>query len=259
MLELDWRLHDVDGVAFVAAVAESTAPTPRRVRIESRLDAPVQPPRRRGVPERGWDEGGYEGIVPPEGRLALGFACSGEPTEPPVEIVRDERADVEATDGSPITNLTGDFRTAIVEVENPSPTDVLRELGSPAPPRDAVSDSEPDPIPDSEPDAVSDPEPDSKPDPIPDRADEVPDPVAAWLADVATRVERAERLAESRELGIAADAVGATGGLVGIEELLAAVAADRAALRAVAHDAGALAERGAVVEEIPVDAYRRLS
>lgn len=286
MLELDWNLHDSDDVTLVAVVVESTAPTPRRVRIESRLEASVRPPRRRGVPEHGWTEDGYEGVVPAEGRLAMGFACLAGPTEPPVEIVEDERADVEPDDPQ-MTDTRTAIRTGVENLENPSPTDVLRELGPPAPPQDAVPDSEPattlprkthdttgasgDIVTGAGGDVVA---PggqggrsrrgernrriiDKGSDHV--ATDEVFAPVASWLACVESRVERIERLAESRELTAATDAVAATGGLVEVEELLATVAADRAALRTVARDAGALAERSAVVEEVPLDAYRRLS
>ena len=256
MLELDWRLHDADGVTLVAVVVENTAPTPRRVRIKSRLDAPVQPPRRRGLPERGWEKNGYEGLVPAGDRLGVGFACLAEPAEPPVEIVVDERADVDPPDSSTDPALGTDVRTGIAGLEDPSPTDVLCELGSPAPPRDAVPDSEP---------AAALPRNDDEVEPADQNSrdsratGEIPDPVATWLADVDARIEHAERLAGSRELTAAADAVVATGGLVGVEKLLVALAADRAALRAFARDAELLAERGDVLEDVPLDTYRRLS
>lgn len=309
MLELDWRLHDADGVTLVAVVVESTAPTPRRVRIESRLAGPVHPPRRRGHPERGWSGDGYEGLVPAEGRLTVGFASLAEPTEPPVEIVTDERVDAGAVDGPPITDAAPDGRTDLTDVWAPSPTDLLRELGSPAPPRDAVPDSEPVTVPPQEardetgpagdglgsadesgrdpdgtdsvaraPEApgstIRDPEAPDSTARDPEATDstasdlrdatvrisgEVPDPVACWLTCVDARVERAERLAEARELRAAADEVEAVGGLAGVEELLATLATDRTVLRAVARETEMLAERCDAAEAVPLDAYWRLS
>jgi hypothetical protein len=111
-----------DATVLVAAVVDSVAPTPRRFQLVSRLDGPLLPPRRRGLPEAGWTERGYEGVVPAEGRVALGFAAAGPPVEPPAEVVDCGRV---PSDG----DVPGD---------EPTPSELLRELGSPVPPRDAV-------------------------------------------------------------------------------------------------------------------------
>lgn len=290
MLELDWRVHDADGVTLVEVVVESEAPTPRRVRVESRLDGPVRPPRREGVPERGWDADGYEGIVPAGGRLAVGFASPTEPTEPPVELAADERPDAEL-DADPdagsgpadpmldalVASGTADPGTAACAplpsaetsaAGEPSPTDLLRALGSPAPPRDAVPRSgaiEGSSVgvaaAGSTRDAGSNdvaPDGTSSPASVANQ-ERVPAPVASWLAVVEARTRRAERLADARGLIDAADAVEAAGGLGAAADLVAALAADRAALRAVARDAETLARRCEAAEEVPLDAYRRLA
>lgn len=294
MLDLDWRVRETGDVALVAVVVESEAPTPRRVRVESRLDGPVRPPRRGGVPERGFDETGYEGVVPAGGRLAVGFASPADPVDPPVALVADERADARPDqEGAGTLVGTGPSETS------PSAADVLRELGSPAPPRDAVprpgasgavaagrpggvdapaaggdaiapgadspaarggatDDSTAAPADTSQ--APGDVVAGSRRD---DHAagggsEAVPAPVASWLADVAARVERAERLADARTLPAAADAVAATGGLAGVEDLVAALSADRAALLAVADRAETLAGR-CDAAEVPLAAYRELA
>jgi len=89
-----------------------------RVTVESRL-APVWPPRRDGVPIAGWSGKRFETAVPAGERVAVGFATPAEPADPPVEIVDHDRGAVSSADGA-------------------TPSDVLRALGDPSPPRDAV-------------------------------------------------------------------------------------------------------------------------
>jgi len=140
MLDLHWDVHELaerppaaerddppSTTSLVAAVVESDAPTARRVRVRSRFEGPVLPPRRRSVPEAGWCEDGFVGVVPAGGRLALGFAAGGPAVDPPVVLDDRGRAREDAERA----------REDDVE-EGPSPAELLRELGSPAPPRDAV-------------------------------------------------------------------------------------------------------------------------
>jgi hypothetical protein len=95
----------------VTAAAECT------VRVELAGDGPVWPPRRRGVPAAGWDPSGYEGRVAPGEPLAVGFATPGAvPDDDPVVLHR-------------IDEATTDSDAA----------DVVRRLGDPRPPRDAVA------------------------------------------------------------------------------------------------------------------------
>lgn len=126
MVALDWRQERTAGVTLVALYL--TAERERRVRVENRLDGPVWPPRRRGQPAAGWDEDGFEGIVEPGERLALGYATPARPAEPPAEIVADEPASAETAD----------------EAIEQTPAGVVRSLGDALVPRDAV------PVPDDE-------------------------------------------------------------------------------------------------------------
>jgi hypothetical protein len=186
MLECQWDVRTVDGpapatdeapasdtVTLVAAVVDNETPVTRAVRLHSTLAGPALPPRRRGVPEAGWTDDGFEGVVPPAGRLALGFAAGGPPADPPVEVIDRGRAD-----GADSAGET-------------TPTAVVRELGSPAPPREAVPSAAP---------AGSD---DGRQAPgagarqreqrqNEDRAgeDAVPTHVSAWLDAVGDRVDR---------------------------------------------------------------------
>ncbi|MFB6120023.1 MAG: hypothetical protein ABEJ68_02770 [Halobacteriaceae archaeon] len=146
-MHLDATTRRRDGVTLVELQIHTDADAPRTVRVENCLDGPVWYPRRHGDAAPGWDEDGFEGDVPAEGALALGYATPAPPADPPAEVRR----------------VDGDGGTQCG-------ADVVAELGDPRPPRDAVAvDS-----------ALSDTTvADSAP------SDPVPVPVAAWLDDVA--------------------------------------------------------------------------
>ena len=76
-----------DGVTFVEVLLEATRP--HRVRVESRLDGPVWPPRTEDRPEDGWDDRGVATTVD-AGTTPFGFATPAPPSEPAVELVRAE-------------------------------------------------------------------------------------------------------------------------------------------------------------------------
>lgn len=292
MFDVDWRVHETDDVALVSAVVESTAPTPRRIVVDPRIDGTVLPPRRRGLPERGWRDEAYVCTVPAEGRLALGFACRGELEDPPVAVVDEGRVSRDGEHQAEAGKLPLAVRA---DTDDLTPTAVLRDLGSPVPPRDAVptdaqsrdavstdararetvskeaqsldtvlkgvrgsgptGDRRSGAHPDQDEDDGS-PEP---ADPARRGTRAVPDPTTDWLEAVATRVDRAERLATDRDLEEAVVAVETVGGIAGVERLVDALEADEAALRAVADRATELAGACDVREDVPVEAYRQLS
>ena len=115
-----------EGVTFVEATLTHDGPDPRVVRLRSRLDGPVWPPRRRGVPAAGWDpEAGVVQVrLAPGERVGVGFASPAPPVDPPVEVASTHRADDDgrATDGGIADSAAG----------------VVRTLGDPTPPADAV-------------------------------------------------------------------------------------------------------------------------
>ncbi len=117
MATLDWHVTSQGGVTLVSLLVTSEAS--ERVRVTNCLDGPVWPPRRQGLPEEGWDEDGYEGRVAADERLVLGYACPADPAEPPARVTSLGASD------------TGGTVTA---------REVVRTLGDPSPPRDAVSD-----------------------------------------------------------------------------------------------------------------------
>ena len=124
-VETTTRRHG--GVTLVEVQLRTDRDAPRTVSVENRLDGPVWYPRRHGEAGPGWDEGGYEGTVPANGTLALGYACPAPPAEPAVEVKSADSMDSERRGA-----------------------DVVAELGDPRPPRDAVGNvdaEQRDPIP----------------------------------------------------------------------------------------------------------------
>jgi hypothetical protein len=118
VLETDWSVDEVADVSLIELSVHNPTAVDRRVRVESRLDGPVLPPRDGSVPEAGWDEHGYAGVVPAGERVALGFAVPAPPTEPPVSVSDEGRA----------TDDEGEATAA----------DAVRALGSADPPADAL-------------------------------------------------------------------------------------------------------------------------
>ncbi|UPW01963.1 hypothetical protein M0R88_07670 [Halorussus gelatinilyticus] len=186
MLELDSHVERREGIALVNLVVRNPTDAPRRVRVGNRLDGPVWPPRCEGVPAAGWDDGGFEGVVAARDRRALGYASpvtaerDDEPAvSPPAELVWTERAGA-----SESGTETGSFADA------ETPEGVVRALGDPRPPADAV--------PVAEPRSAADPAADADP-LVPDESEtdsSVPEPVEAWLSAVEERAD-----ADARESG----------------------------------------------------------
>lgn len=125
MVELSCHAARPGGVTLVAVRLDNRVEAPgveaHRVRLVSRVDGPTWPPRVEGVPAAPWDGDAAEVVVPTGTVGSLGFASPAPPVEPPVEVESVEPAD-EASD-DPTAATAGD---------------VLRVLGDPAPPRDAV-------------------------------------------------------------------------------------------------------------------------
>jgi hypothetical protein len=246
---------EAGGETLVTVVLDTD--TERRVRVESRLDGPVWPPRTNGVPEAGWDETGVTLTVPAAGR-AVGFASPAPPRDPPV-VVRPAGTDGQSGQG----DATAADATAVV-----------RELGDPAPPREAV------PLPSAAPtDGSGDRAADERPsdraadesradvsmavkspadEPLADESPPSTDPVAAWLDRVEARVADAERVTEAETVPETTAAVREVGGLDDVRRLTRATAADRRRLLAVARRAEALANRSEATD-VPLAALERLA
>lgn len=91
-MDLTAEATAVDGITLVSVVVENPHDQAARFRLETALDGPLWPPRRRGYPESGWDETGYEDVLEPGGRLAVGYATPAAPAADPVTLAWTEPA-----------------------------------------------------------------------------------------------------------------------------------------------------------------------
>ncbi|WP_435348148.1 hypothetical protein [Haloarchaeobius sp. HRN-SO-5] len=117
MVELDVQTQRRECVTFVAATVANEGTTARRVRLRTDL-RPVWPPRRQGVPAAGWTDDGVTLTVPAAGRRGIGFATPADPGESVLAVASAEPA----TD----------------ESRERTPDGLVRALGDPTPPADAV-------------------------------------------------------------------------------------------------------------------------
>ncbi|ELZ48746.1 hypothetical protein C465_09190 [Halorubrum distributum JCM 9100] len=261
-MELDWSVDREGDASLVGVRVRNDGAVPRRVRIESRLDGPVLPPRRGGVPESGWDAGGVTRVIDPGDRAAFGFAALADPVEPPVEIASVEPLRGNADDGRGSAEDGSDLARAAV-----------RDLESHRPPRRAVARAEPgddeagsdgeaadrdgEERPGNEESTGSDGGATRSAAPHASPSAAGPDEIDAWFAAVEARIERAERLADA-DLATATAVVEEAGGLDAVGGLDERVAADAERLKAVRDRAAALAER-AEESEVPTEALEALA
>lgn len=241
VVSLTWRtraVEDADEPATLVALrVRNDAAVPQRIRLRSRLDGPLAPPRRRGVPEVGWSGREFTGDVPAEATLALGYAC------------------LAPDDGHSPVSLTALGPAAAVDDAPATPASVVQALGDARPPAAAL------PSPDGLADMVrtSDPHPDA-----PSEASQntgsapasppIPTAVDAWLRDVTERLDAATELEEA-SVAAATATLAAHGGIDG---LVATLDADAAALRVVAERLEVVRAR-AETTELPLEALQGLA
>lgn len=240
--------HDrVAGVTLVECrIASDVA---QRVTVEPTHDEPIWPPRRQGVPARGWHDDGWTGVVPADGHRALGYATPVEPDGQPARIAATDRP---AADES----LTA--------------RDVVRSLGDPTPTRDAVPPDESD---GSSTVATGSPEVESieaanTSTTAGDRGPPTDDGRTAPegretggrspdLNAIETRLWTARDLAAVTTVEEARAAVQRAGGLAAVRDLVARLDADRERLETLRERTARLdAEAEAV--EVPLDSLERL-
>ncbi|SMO58682.1 DUF7857 domain-containing protein [Halorubrum cibi] len=273
-VDLSWTVERESGVRFVACRVHNAGAVSRCVRVRNRIDGPILPPRRSGVPEEGWDATGVTLRLEPDERRGVGFAVVGPADEsvadPPVEI-----ADARPIDGDEEPTVTA--------------AAAVRSLGEHRPPRDALVGSEPTDPPavnvDLESDSadatdevagavtgVSSPDGGTTPpiedDGSGDRDARLP-PGSSRAVSIGSRgledrldraerrIERAERLTDA-DLATATDAVEHLGGVTGVATLAERVADDAAALRRLSERASSLAAR-AEATDVPTEALERLA
>jgi outer membrane murein-binding lipoprotein Lpp len=239
MVEVECRTQRRDGVTLVAAVVRNDTSVRRRVRVEHTLDGPTWPPRRHGVPAEGWDGAGYVTTVAAGGRAAVGFASPAPAASPSVRVTEHHRVDPEDDDTAASASETAG--------------DVVRRLGDPSPPGDAVpADSGP---------SISDDRREGESAGRDEYDDsELPPPVAEWFRAVAAHLETAENCADATTLREATRAVEDAGSLDDVEATVDRLEADAAALRAAERRAGTLADRARrAADSVPVATLRALS
>lgn len=132
MVELDVETERRDCVTFVAATVRNDGTAARRLRLRTPL-RPVWPPRRQGVPAAGWYDGGVTLTVPAGRRRGVGFATPASPDGTVLTVAESVPADDGA--GSVADVTAGEEVPAGDEV---TPEHVVRALGDPTPPADAV-------------------------------------------------------------------------------------------------------------------------
>ena len=259
MVSLTCTTAETDGVTLVTGRIENPD-RPRRVRLKNELDGPVWPPRRRGVPAAGWTESGFECVLGADESQALGYACPAPAEDPPLVVAEAEPVDPDEVEPA------FEPRGAVPSVEE-TPTGVVRALGSPRPPRDAV------PTPDanagtstgsddgSATDSPSEASTTAATTATPDADGRSGEPrveaVDAWLGGVEARLELAAELSGTTRLPVVADALERAGGLAGLRDVDEQLDEDAETLRRVAERARSLADR-AEAATIPVDELDRL-
>ncbi|AZQ15756.1 hypothetical protein [Halorubrum sp. PV6] len=259
-MELSWDVDRAGDVSLVRGRVCNEDDVPRRVRVESRFDAPVLPPRRGGVPASGWDDSGATLRLDSGAHRPFGFAVRAPPVDPPVEVAEAVPLDP-AADTEPSAVPT---------------TAALRQLGEHRPPRAAVigETDEPDRVTDS--DAgdtanagdIADDALDSsgRDESKRERGDRPRSPTESggWAAAVDSRldaiearIDRAERLTDA-DVATATDVVADADGIAALSGLDDRVAADAERLREVSERAAELAAR-AEATDAPIAALERLA
>jgi hypothetical protein len=120
---------EIDGATLVTVVLQNPHDRPVRVRVENDLAGPVWPPRKRGRPEPGWDEEGYEGVLDPGERTALGYAVPTTGESPAAHVATAE----------PATGSTADRNEAPVAAQFRDPRPPRGVLSPVTPPKRGVS------------------------------------------------------------------------------------------------------------------------
>ncbi|WP_339105130.1 hypothetical protein [Haloterrigena salinisoli] len=117
MVEVEATCERCEDVTLVRVTVTNTRSTPQTVRLRSRLEGPVWPPRAGSVAAPEWDEDRWTGRVKPGRTRGLGFASPAPPLESPVEIAEVRRADGDEPTSS---------ETVLADLEEWAPTtDVL--------------------------------------------------------------------------------------------------------------------------------------
>ncbi|MFC6719122.1 hypothetical protein ACFQGT_07205 [Natrialbaceae archaeon GCM10025810] len=99
MVTVESNANRTNGITTVRTVITNTRSTPQRVRLRSRLEGPVWPPRRSGVLDPRWEvsetgaetEAVWQATIRPGRSRGVGFSSPAPPTDPPVAVVSSDR------------------------------------------------------------------------------------------------------------------------------------------------------------------------
>jgi len=257
-VDLSWTVDRVDGVWFVACRLHNPTAVTHRVRLDSCLDGPVLPARRRGVPESGWDASGLTLELGPDERRGVGFACPALPDS------GDDGSDTDRTPPAPDPPVVV-TDCAPVDSDDPTSTPTaaaaVRRLGDHRPPRAVVDGTSTSTTAatttDAESNRVGDGGTDSDQSAAGASAFGETAAITAWLDTVEARVEHAERLTDS-DLETATAVLEGIGSAAAAVDLARQVDADASRLTRLADRASSLAGR-AETTDVPVEALESLT
>ena len=290
-VDLSWTVDQADGVWFVSCLLSNPTDVTRRVRLDSCLDGPVLPPRRRGVPEPGWDATGVTLSLESGERRGVGFACPVPPnnTTDEGDTTNEDRIDdgddADDEDGPDRATAPTDPPVAITDcapadsdepVSSETAAAAVRRLGDHRPPRAVVADVPADATATTTTASTTA----TATNETPPTADTVLHATigggtddsrpangvtgsgavaasATWLDAVEERVERAEQLTDA-DLKTATTVLERTGGAAAAVDLARRVDADASQLRRLADRASSLAARAAATD-VPVEPLESLA
>lgn len=132
MPSVSWSVRRHNGVTLVEVLVQNDGAI-TRVRVHNRLDGAVWPPRRRGVPEEGWRDDGFEGVLGADETLALGYATPGQPKTPPVSVSYGRthaESSAESDRGQRMESSDQAGRTHVRRLDSNIPGEVIVVVGS---------------------------------------------------------------------------------------------------------------------------------
>lgn len=261
-MDLTWTVERDAGISLVCCRVHNDDAVRRRIRIENRLDGPVLPPRRAGVPEAGWDATGVTLRLAPDERRALGFAVPAQPIEPPVEVVDIETVEPNANT-SEIGQPTDDGISSAAAA-------ALRDLADHRPTRSTVTERTVD-VPENdlgggvesielgpvEFDGTDNDDSDRERNSIGVDPPSTANCIEEWFDAIETRLELTEQLTDA-DLETATAVVEKSDGVDELAALDERVTADTERLREVIDRASSLAAR-AESTDAPIEALERLA
>jgi hypothetical protein len=134
MLDVRQRTTRRNGVTFVYVIVENASGERRRVRLGVECEGALWPPRRRGLPEAGWDAEGVTVTVAAGSSRGVGFATPSTSASVTVEGVVGRGGEGDATGSVDWSDRRGGTGRRSDDEEAARVDAAVRALGSFAPP-----------------------------------------------------------------------------------------------------------------------------